>query len=79
MVSRDYLLRKPAPPSRAKVAFDQQVIPAAVDAAASAEAALERWSRLVARAPFAAIGAVLGLGIVLGMLGTAARSSGRRR
>jgi len=42
LITRDYLLRKPAGPSAPKQWFDTRVIPLAVDAAGAFEVALDR-------------------------------------
>ncbi len=65
MVSKTYMLDRPPRPSPLKEYFDQQVIPAALNAVAPVEAALYRVSeRARARPGAALLGAlVLGYGL----------------
>ena len=69
MVSSRYLTDKQRPPSEAKRAFDQKVIPAAIDAAAWGELVLEKFAQRARRQPFLVLGAVFGAGfLVSGLL-----------
>ena len=43
-IGRDYLLRKPAKPSRPQLVLDAQIVPLAVNVAGSLEVALDRAS-----------------------------------
>jgi hypothetical protein len=45
MVQPSYMLHKPVPRSYAKIVFNQQIVPALINAAGGVEALLERlWS-----------------------------------
>ena len=44
MIGRDYLLKKPAGPSKPKLFFDTKVVPVAVNAAGRLEVALDHAS-----------------------------------
>lgn len=69
MVSEAYLQDRPGPPLAARRFFDQQVIPAAIDAAAAVEALAERLAVQVRRAPAPVLGAVLAAGFLAGWAG----------
>lgn len=68
MVSDRYILAKGEAPSGWKNRFDQEVVPAAIDAAAAVEMRLEDIARTVRSRPFAAIACAAAVGIALGML-----------
>ncbi len=68
MVSRDYMLKKGAGPSGAKVFLDQKVVPAAINAAGAVEGVLELLAVRVRRMPVAALAAALGTGTLVTLL-----------
>jgi len=76
VVTRAYLLKKPAAPSAQKVFLDQVVIPRAIDTVAAVEAGLEKLSLATRRSPAASLAAATGLGW---LLATAGRAILRRR
>lgn len=65
MVDRSYMLDQPPGPGRAKVAFDQRVVPMAIDAAGWVEGGLERVLAAVRRTPYTGLLIAAGLGFVL--------------
>lgn len=79
MVTKHYLLDQPKPPSALKVRFDQQVIPAAINAAGSVEAGLERVAQRARKQPLAALGAAFGLAFLATRLAVPARVPASRR
>jgi hypothetical protein len=68
LVTSTYLLDKSGHPSSVKTAFDQQVIPAMIDAAALVEAAVPRLSDWVRSAPLPALFAGCAAGAMLGLV-----------
>ena len=79
MVGQRYLLAKPQPPSALKRQFDQEVLPAAINMAASVEAVVERIARHARRQPLATVGAAFGLAFTLSLFAGPARSVAARR
>jgi hypothetical protein len=75
MVTQAYILHRAAPPSRPKVFFDQQVIPALIDGAASIEARVENVANYARTNPLLAAGAALGIGLLIGGLSGPRRPS----
>ena len=69
MVDRDYLLSEPPPPSALKVRWDQQGIPALIDAAGALEGRLEEVAAAVRRAPVACVLVAAGLGFLAAQAG----------
>jgi hypothetical protein len=67
MISQRYVLDQPSPPSRLRDAFDQHVTPRAIDAAASVEAVLARFSERTRRQPSATLALMFSAGVVLGL------------
>jgi hypothetical protein len=74
MVDRDYVLEKKPPPGRWKVFLDQQVVPTAIDAAATAEAGVEFVSVRTREAPIAMLMVAFGLSFLGSYLSTARRA-----
>jgi hypothetical protein len=68
MVSPDYLAGKTADPSRLKHVFEQRLLPVAIDAAGSVEAALEGVARRTRRQPAVALGLACSASLLLSML-----------
>ncbi len=68
MVGREYLLHKPAPPSSAKVVFDQRVVPAMIDMAGAVEAVLERLAVRTRSAPGPVLATAFSLGLALSLV-----------
>lgn len=68
MVDRGYLLDKPAPPSPVMVFIDQKVIPVAIDAAGTAEVALNQMFVATRKRPFTGLGIALSLGYLAAVL-----------
>lgn len=68
MIEPGYLTHKPAAPSAPKRVFDQNVIPALIDAAGSLEAVIERWAVRVRHAPAQSLGIALGASAVVSFL-----------
>ncbi len=62
LITRNYLLKRPPPPSPVKVLVDQSVIPALIDAAASVEIQFERIAARARRAPLICVGVAFGIG-----------------
>jgi hypothetical protein len=74
MISQRYLLEQPSPPSRLKNRFDQQIMPIAIDAAASVEAALAMLGERTRRQPSTTLAFMFAAGVVLGLwVGNGAR------
>jgi hypothetical protein len=69
MVARAYMLERKAPPRSVKLAVDQVLIPAAIDAAGQIEAVAEYVSKSVKQRPW----------FVLGLVAVFAVWSGSRR
>jgi hypothetical protein len=65
MVSKAYLLEKPAAPSAGKLFLDQHLIPLMIDAAGAVEQELERVAGIARAAPLASLAAALGVGWIL--------------
>jgi hypothetical protein len=64
MVTSNYPLARPRPPSQLRRAFDRQVLPAMIDAAGVAEQVLERVAQRTRRQPMT----VLALAVITGVL-----------
>jgi hypothetical protein len=62
MVSRGYLLKKPAPPSPVQAFVNQSVVPTLIDAAAAIEQRLERIACGVRCAPMFGLGMAVAMG-----------------
>jgi hypothetical protein len=65
MVSSNYLLRKPTPPSDLKRFFDQRIMPVAIDGAACLDIGLAKTVEHVRRNPAVALGLAAGMGVLL--------------
>jgi len=68
MVSRTYLLHRPAPPSSLRRIVHQRVIPAAIDTAGYAESLIEIIAARTRRQPRLALGLATAVGYVLAFL-----------
>jgi hypothetical protein len=64
LISRNYLLKRPSPPSAVKVMVDQSVIPAMIDAAAAVEMQFERIAVVARRAPLIGVAVAFGAGLL---------------
>jgi hypothetical protein len=69
MVSPNYALARPAPPSTVRRYFDQQVMPMAIDAAGELEALLEQLRQRTRRYPLTTLGLAACVGLVLSRTG----------
>lgn len=65
MVDRSYMLAQPTRPSPVKVAFDQRVVPALIDAAGAVEGRVEAVSVVVKRAPVRSLLIAAGVGFLV--------------
>ncbi len=65
MVTVAYMTKRPAAPSTLKRLFDQQVIPAGINAAGRVEVALARASERARRKPFTAVLAAMACGYLI--------------
>ena len=65
MVSKAYLLEKPAPPSAGKLFRDQRLVPLMIDTAGAVEQGLERVAVIARAAPLASLAVALNVGWML--------------
>jgi hypothetical protein len=68
MVSPNYALARPAPPSALRRYFDQQILPVAIDAAGELEALLEQASLRARHYPLTTLGVAACIGLALSRL-----------
>jgi hypothetical protein len=68
MVQPSYMLHKPVPRSYAKIVFDQQIVPALINAAGGVEALLERLALSTKSSPARYLAASWIAGFALGCL-----------
>ena len=71
MITRDYMLAEPPPPSRLKVTWDLQAMPMLIDAAASVERQVENVLGTVRRVPVTCVLIAAGLGFLAAHVGQA--------
>jgi hypothetical protein len=66
MVSVDYMIAKPPPPSALRRLFNQRAMPAAIDAATRVEDAVHTLGESTRQQPILALSLAVGAGVLLG-------------
>jgi hypothetical protein len=71
MVDKGYMVSKAPPPSAFRTMVNRQVVPAAIDAAATVEAGLEQIALATRRWPLPSVAIAFGVGVLLATAVTA--------